>query len=119
MMICNMKVLNYIKYNRHCLSTTSRRVQSELNKILTAQAIVPVLTALLPITLEISGAFTDLDLVFASFISGILYLWIPIGNAICVLFFVTAYRMKLKQLFFCIRPKLPRLFSNSGVITVS
>ena len=109
--------MNYFHSYQHCLSDVSKRVQQDLNKVLLAQAFMPILTAFLPLTLQIISTIADADLVFVTFICGILYSWIPIGNAICVLFFVTAYRTKLKQLFICLNPKLSRLTSRPVTAT--
>ena len=117
--ICNIKILNHLKRQRHSLSTASRRLQSDLNKTLLAQAIIPIFSAFLPMGIHITGAIFDIDLVFASFISGILYCWIPTGNAISVLFFVTAYRIRLKNLLLQVRPKLSRVFSVTNTVTAS
>ena len=117
MIFCYVKIMNHFHSYQHCLSDASKRVQQDLNKVLLAEACTPVLTAFLPLTLQIIGALTNFDLVFATFICGILYSWIPIGNAICVLFFVTAYRTKLKQLFICLNPKLSRLMPSPATAT--
>ena len=106
MIICDIKIINYLKRNHHCLSAASRKAQNELNKILLAQAIVPIFSAFLPMTIHLIGGVTEIDLVFASFIAGILYCWIPVGNAFSVLLFVTAYRRKVKQLIFCTKAQL-------------
>ena len=117
MIFCYVKIVNHFRNYQHCLSDVSKRVQQDLNKVLLAQAFMPIFTAFLPATLQIIGALTNFDLVFATFICGILYSWIPIGNAICVLFFVTAYRTKFKQLFICLNPKLARLVSSPATVT--
>lgn len=113
MIFCSIKVYKYLKCHRHSLSNASRRVQSDLNKILLAQAIVPIFTAFLPMILLILGALVEWDFVFETFICGILFSWIPTGNAISVLLFVTAYRMRLKRLFLRAKSRLPRFFSIS------
>ena len=118
MIVCNIKVLKYLKRHRHSLSTASRRVQNELTKILTAQAIIPIFTAFLPMALQIFSLCSEWDLVFVTFICGILYSWIPTGNAICVLFFITAYKMKLKQLMHRIKPNFPHVISVSGTVPI-
>ena len=118
MMVSNIKVVKYLKLHRHSLSTASRRVQNELTKILTAQAIIPIFTAFLPMALQIFSLCSDWDLVLISFICGILYSWIPTGNAICVLFFVTAYKMKLQQLIHRMRPNLSRLTPISSTVPI-
>ena len=116
MIVCNIKVLKYLKSHRHSLSTTSRRVQNELTKILTAQAIIPIFTAFLPMAFHLLSVFIDWDFVLISFICGILYSWIPTGNAICVLFFVTAYRKKVKQLLLRMKSNLPRITLVSNTV---
>ena len=114
---CNIKVIKYLKRHQHALSPAIRRVQQDLNKVLLAQAIIPVCSAFLPMSLHIGSAIADFDFLFASFIGGLFYAWIPIGNALSVLVFVTAYREKLKQLIFRTQPKVP-LF-NAVSMTVS
>ena len=88
----------YLKNHQHSFSTTSKKVQMDLNRMLLIQAIIPIFSAFLPISLHIISGFTDFDLVFESFFCGMLYSWIPVGNAVSVLFFVTAYRDKLKRI---------------------
>ena len=116
MIMYYIKIHKYIKRHKHSLSTVSMRIQNDLNRILLAQAIVPIFSAFLPMVIHFLGAITDLDLVLASFICGILYSWIPAGNAFSVLLFVTAYRKKLKQLFLQCNQQLPRLISISATI---
>ena len=116
MIICHFKIMKYLKYHKSCLTAASRRVQKDLNRILSAQAIIPIFFAFLPVGLHIFSVIFDFDLVFETFIGGIMYCWIPTGNAICVLLFVTAYRIRLKQLLIRTRPRLPRLFSVSATI---
>ena len=99
MIFCKIKISRHLKLHHHCLPTASRTIQTDLNRILTAQAIISIFFVFLPETIHFLGLFINVDFVFPSFICGILYSWIPAGNAICVLFFVTAYRKRLKQLF--------------------
>lgn len=113
----HIKIVKHLKYHQHSLSAASRRVQTDLNRILLAQAIIPIFFAFLPVGLHIFSVVFDFNLVFETFIAGIMYCWIPTSNAICVLFFVTAYRMKLKQLIFRMKPRLPRISSVSGTAT--
>ena len=103
MIICKIKISAYLRNYQHCLSFASKRVQSDLNLMLTAQAIIPIFFAFLPVGLHIFSILIDINLVFETFIGGILYCWIPVGNAISVLAFVTPYRKKLLQLFLCRR----------------
>ena len=103
MIFCNIKVFSYLKRHQHSLSIVSRRIQSDLNRMMTAQAIIPVLTTYMPMSILLVSGFVDGDLVFESFICGILCCWIPTGNAISVLFFVSTYRRKLTRLFINIK----------------
>ena len=119
MIICNIKILKYLRQHRHSLSNASRRVQADLNKIFLAQAIIPIFSAFLPMSIHVSSALYDVNFVFATFIAGGLYCWIPTGNAISVLFFVTAYRIRLKNLLLQVRPKLSRVFSVTNTVTAS
>ena len=97
--ICYIKISEFLQNHKHSLSSASRRVQIDLNRILVIQAIIPIVFILIPLGIQFLGAVTDLDLTFETFISGIIYCWIPVGNAITVIFFVTSYRKKLRQLF--------------------
>ena len=117
MIFYHIKIIKYFKRHRHTLSTVSRKVQTDLNRILMTQAIIPIFSAFLPMSIHLLSAVTDLDLVFETFIGGILYSWIPTGNAISVLFFVTAYRRKLKQIICHKDLKLPRFFSVANTVT--
>ena len=117
MIIYNIKIVNYLKHHEHSLSAISRRVQTDLNRVLTAQAIIPVFFSFFPVGLHIFSVTVDVNLVFETFIGGILYCWIPVGNAICVLFFVTAYRLRLKRLIFRVKPRIPNFLSVSGMVT--
>ena len=110
---CNVKIIRYLKHHEHSLSATARRVQHDLNKVLWAQAIIPIFSAFLPMSLHIGSAIADFDFLFASFIGGLFYAWIPVGNALSVLIFVTAYREKLKQLILHSKPRLPSFISSS------
>ena len=111
---CNIRITRYLRHHAHSLSATTRRVQNDLNKVLWAQAIIPVFSAFLPMSLHIGSAIADFDFLFASFIGGLFYAWIPIGNALSVLVFVTAYREKLKQLIFRSKPSMVRCISSSA-----
>ena len=115
MIICNIKVLDHLRSHRYCLSRASRRVQGELNRILTAQAIIPVFTAFLPMSLHIFSAVTEFDLFFASFICGILYSWIPTSNALSIFFFISAYRRKSKKFFRCLKSRLSSVTFTSTI----
>ena len=97
---CNYKILKYLKYYKDALSPAARRVQTDLNRVLLAQAIIPIFTAFMPMSLHILSVIVYFDTAFATFIGVIFYAWIPVGNALSVLFFVTAYRKKLTQLVF-------------------
>ena len=119
MVVCYVKIMQHFKENQHCLSTVSKRVQKDLNKVLLAQATIPILTAFLPMTLQITSVLTDFDLVFVTFVCGMLYSWIPFGNAITILIFITAYREKFKQLFFCSKKRMPRCASSPGTLTMN
>ena len=99
MIICKVKIYNYLKQNQHCLCATFKRVQRDLTRVLLVQAIVPIFFAFLPLGVHSVGSIIDADLLLLSFICGILYSWIPTSNAILILIFVTPYRDKLKQLF--------------------
>ena len=110
---CNFKIIRYLKRHEHAFSSITRRVQKDLNKVLLVQAVIPIFSAFLPMSLHIGSAIADFDFLFASFIGGLLYAWIPIGNALSVLIFVTAYREKFLQIFLCEKPKLPRFMSIS------
>ena len=112
MVICYVKISKYLKENEHSLSPASRRIQADLNRILLAQAIIPIFSAFLPLLIHISSGIFEADFVFANFICGILYSWIPAGNALCVLLFVTAYRAKLKQVIF----RVKKSFSASSSV---
>ena len=117
MIMCYIKIHKYIKRHKNSLSAVSMRVQNDLNRILLVQAVVPIFSAVLPMVIHFLSAVTDLDLVLASFICGILYSWIPAGNAFSVLLFVTAYREKLKQLCLHFNRQLPRFNSISATIS--
>ena len=119
MVVCYVKIMQHFKENQRCLSIVSRRVQKDLNKVLLAQAIIPILTAFLPMTLQITSVLTDFDLVFVTFVCGMLYSWIPFGNAITILIFITAYREKFKQLFFRSKKRIPRCASSPGTLTMN
>lgn len=116
--ICYIKISKYLNYHQHCLSVVSRRVQTDLNRILLAQAVVPIIFVILPLGTHLLSAITDWNLTFATFISGILYCWIPVGNATSILLFITAYRAKFKQLFIPVRAPLSRVISVSATVSV-
>ena len=116
MILYHIKILRYLKHHHHSLSPASRRVQNDLNRILTAQAIIPIFFAFLPVAIHIFSVIVDVNLVFLTFIGGILYCWIPVGNAICVLFLITAYREKLKHLILRKKLQLPRIVSVTGTM---
>ena len=101
MIIFYVKISKYLKYHEQSLSPVSRRIQHDLNRVLIAQAIIPIFSAFLPVIIHILSGIVDADFIFVNFICGIMYSWIPTGNAMCVLLFVTAYRRKLKQVFCC------------------
>ena len=117
MIVCHFKIMKHLRYHKSCLTAASRRVQKDLNRILLAQAIIPIFFAFLPVGLHIFSVIVDYNLVFETFIGGIMYCWIPTGNAICVLFFVTAYRRKLKNILLRVKPQLSRFISASGTMT--
>ena len=114
MIFCHIKIFSYLKYHYNSLSPDLKRAQNDLNRILTAQAIIPIFFAFFPMGFHIFSVIVDIDLVFETFIGGILYCWIPMGNAVCILFFVTAYRERLKELFLCKTPRVPRVISITG-----
>ena len=115
MIIYNIKISRYIEFCQHCLSPASRKVQTDLNRMLTTQAIIPVFTIFLPMGIYLLGVMTDLNLTFPSVISRILYSWIPASNAISALFFLTAYREQLKQLFIFRKSQLSHFISVSTI----
>ena len=98
MIIYHIKIFKYFKYHEHSLTPACKRVQTDLNRTLLAQAIIPILSAFLPMGIHFISTISSFDLVFTSFISGMLYSWIPVGNVIRILIFITAYRQMLKQL---------------------
>ena len=116
MIVCYIKIINHFKYNQYCLSAASRRIQKDLNKVLLAQAIIPIFSAFLPMGIHIFSGLINVDLIFLNFIAGSLFSWIPVGNAFSVLFFITAYKERLQQLFIHMKPVLPQFQSN--IITV-
>lgn len=113
------KIIKYLKHYGHSLSIISRRVQRDLNRTLLAEAIIPIFSAFLPMAVQIISGVADGDFVFANFMCGILYSWIPTGNALCVLFFITAYREKVKQLLCCIKPRSINLIWHSPNVGTS
>ena len=117
--VCYIKIMRHFKHHQHCLSDVSKRVQKDLNKVLLAQAIIPIFTAFLPMTLQIISVLTDFNLVFVTFVCGMLYSWIPFGNALTVLIFITAYREKFKQLFFRSKKHVPRCVISPGTVTMN
>ena len=119
MLICNIKIMRHLKHYQHCLSSSSRRVQTDLSRVLRAQAVIPIFSAFLPMSIHLLSTLTNLNLTFATFICGIFYSWIPIGNAITIFIFVTAYRQKLIQLILRLKPQLHLFPSNLGTITTS
>ena len=119
MIICYIKISRYLKENQDSLSPMSRRIQRDLNRILLAQAIIPIFPAFLPMSIHISSGFFHWEQVFPTFICGMMYSWIPIGNALCVLFFVTAYRRKLKQLFFRVKKRFSSSTSPISIVMSS
>ena len=113
---CNIEIFKYMTHHRHSLSEAAKGVQAELNRVLLAQTIIPTFTFFLPVTIHLIGMVSNLDLAFTSFLFGIFYSWIPTGNALSTLIFVTAYKRKLKQLFVCVREQLPR-FGVTNIVT--
>ena len=114
-----IKIIKHFKAKQHLFSAASRRVQMDLNRILLAEAVIPILSAFLPMTIHVLSGFTNFNFVFESFICGILYSWIPAGNAISVLCFVTAYRKKMKQLLTYARRRIPRVMAVSVTATTA
>ena len=112
-----MKISNYLKHHEHTFSAASKRGQTDLNRVLLAQAIIPVFFSGLPASIHIMCSTLDFNLTLASVLGGILYSWIPIGNAISILCFITAYRRKLKQIFTRAKPLLFRSTPISATIT--
>jgi len=119
MIICNIKIMRHLNHYQHCLSSASRKVQRDLNRVLLAHAIIPIFSAFLPMAIYIFSSITAFDFTFVTFICGIFYSWIPIGNAITIFIFVTAYREKLMQLILRLKPQLHLFTSNLGTITTS
>ena len=119
MIVCYVKISNYLKYHEQSLSPVSRRIQRDLNRILLAQAIIPIFSAFLPMSLHILSGILDVDFVFINFICGMLYSLIPIGNALCVLFFVTAYRRKLKEIIFRVKKRFSSSISTMPITVIS
>ena len=120
MLVCHIKIFKYFKHHEHSLSPASKRVQTDLNRTLLAQAIIPILSAFFPMAVHSVSIFSNFDFVFASFFSGMLYSWIPAGNAISILIFITAYRQMLKQLVLHSKSRLLRMLSISPkVATIS
>ena len=113
---CNIKILKSLKCQQLYLSAASKRVQSDLNRVLLAQAVIPVFSAFLPMSLHIFSAIIDYDFAFISFICGIFYAWIPIGNAITIFIFITAYRKKLMQLIFRTKTKHPHIMPATSTV---
>lgn len=117
MIIYYIRIAKYLKENKNSLSAASKRSQTDLNRVLLVQAIIPILFVILPASTHVISCVSTFDLTFESFICGILYSWIPIGNAIGILCFITAYRTKLKQMLIHTKPPLPRFVSVSAVVT--
>ena len=115
-LIYHIKIIKYLKKHEDSLSVTSRKVQHDLSRILTAQAIIPIFFAFLPVGFHCFCVILDFNLTFESFILGFLYCWIPVANAITILFFVTVYREKLKQLIFCSKTQTSRVISVSATM---
>ena len=119
MITCNIKIVKHLKNHQHCLSFSSRIIQTDLNRVLVAQAVIPVFSAFLPMSIHLLSTLTSLNLTFVTFICGIFYSWIPIGNAITIFIFVTAYREKLMQLILRLKKQLHLFTSNLGTTTTS
>ena len=111
MLICHIKIFKYFKHHENSLSPVSKRVQTDLNRTLLAQAIIPISSAFLPMVIHSVSILSNSDFVFASFFSSMLYSWIPAGNAISILIFITAYRQMLKQLVLRSKSRLFRMLS--------
>ena len=104
--VYSIKVRNHIKRHQSSFSADSRRIQSDLTKVMAIQAIIPMFTAFLPLTLLLISGVVNTNLALETFLSSILYSWIPTGNAISIIFFVTSYRKKLKQLIIDLKSKI-------------
>ena len=104
-----IKIIKHLRERQHNFSAASRKVQTDLNRTLVAQVLIQILVAFLPLSIHFLSAVTDLDLTLLSFVSAILYSWIPVGNALSVLIFVTAYRNKLSQILPCVQFRIPHI----------
>ena len=114
-----IKISKYFKDNQNSLSPASRKSQADLNRVLLAQAITPILFVVLPASVHVISGIGNFNLVFVSFVCGILYSWIPIGNALSILCFITAYRTKVKQLFFHMKSPLIHFLYTSPTETTN
>ena len=115
MIIYYIKILKYLQNHQHSLSITCKKVQRDLNRVLLAQAVIPIPFAFFPGSIHIISSVVDFDLTVESLVCGVLYSWIPVGNAVSILFFVTAYRRKLMKIIFHMKPQLFRISVSAQV----
>uniref|UniRef100_A0AC34PY60 Opsin n=1 Tax=Panagrolaimus sp. JU765 TaxID=591449 RepID=A0AC34PY60_9BILA len=99
---CNIKIFTYMERNKHVFSPTVRRANRELNKMLTVQAALPFILYVLPMGFFVIGLLVPNEpSVILSIFSTFSFGWIPVGNAACALFFVSAYRNLLAKFLPC------------------
>ena len=94
---CSYRVYKFIKAQRSALETSTGflDIEEQLTKTLVAQAVLPVFTVAFPITfIVITVVFpVKLDPIIAG-LTGIIFPYIPLVNALSMLLFVKPYQRK-------------------------
>lgn len=106
---CNIRVYRHMKRFTVANNARVKEIHFQLNRVLTVQAVVPIFTVVLPLSLLVIALYIDSFSIGAATSCASLGLsWIPVGNSASVLFFVKSYRRRLISTLLC------RFKRNSG-----
>ncbi|CAD5218967.1 unnamed protein product [Bursaphelenchus okinawaensis] len=97
--IIGRHVFKELSSKRHTMSKKTMEMQRGMNRMLIAQAIIPIFTGLLPLIVMLVSTSMRWKYQWTGFFTYFCICWLPTIGPICAIYFITSFRKRLFSIF--------------------